>query len=69
MQQTRTYCGGLVLSETKDITTKSYENITDKDTLKFFRRLGGTETAVRCYTPMGYCIVKLTSKSQKENKL
>jgi len=35
--------------------------ITEADTLKWFRRLGGSETAVRSYTPVGYIVTRLTS--------
>ena len=38
-----------------------YNNIVDG--MRFFRRLGGTETATRCYTSRGYKVVKLVSKS------
>lgn len=47
----------------KEISLEQYENITSKDTLKWFRRLGGSETAVKTYTKLGYKTVKLTSKS------
>lgn len=47
----------------KEISLEQYENITNKDTLKWFRRLGGSETAVKSYTKLGYNVVKLTSKS------
>ena len=40
-----------------------------EDTLKWFRRLGGSETAERGYTERGYLIVKLTSTSpDRQNK-
>lgn len=47
----------------KEISLEQYENITSKDTLKWFRRLGGSETAVKSYTKKGYNVVRLTSKS------
>ena len=47
----------------KEISLEQYENITSKDTLKWFRRLGGSETAVKTYTKKGYKTVKLTSSS------
>lgn len=49
--------------ETEVITEDQYRKITDTETLKFFRRLGGSEHATRCYTSAGYLITKLTSKS------
>lgn len=45
------------------IDEKQYNNITSNDTLKWFRRLGGTETVQRCYTSAGYKVYKLTSTS------
>lgn len=47
----------------KEISLEQYENITNNDTLKWFRRLGGSETAVKTYTKLGYKTVKLTSSS------
>ena len=49
--------------ETSITSEEQYNNITNADTLKWFRRLGGSETAQHCYTPKGYRITKLTSKS------
>lgn len=49
--------------ETKEISLEQYENITSKDTLRWFRRLGGSETAIKTYTNIGYKTVKLTSSS------
>ena len=49
--------------ETEEITEKAYNRITGDDTLKWFRRLGGTETAQRGYTCRGYNITRLTSTS------
>lgn len=40
-----------------------HRNITDADTLRWFRRLGGSEYAERSYTPMGYIITRLISTS------
>ena len=55
--------------KTEAITRKQYNNICGKDTLKWFRRLGGSETAERGYTCAGYLIVKLTSTSpDRQNK-
>jgi len=54
----------------EDQTSKE---ITSADTLKFFRRLGGTESAQRSYTcagyVAGYVVTKLTSTSpDRQNK-
>jgi len=45
------------------INERQYNNITSDDALKWFRRLGGSETAQRCYTCAGYRVYKLTSIS------
>jgi len=45
----------------EDITQTQYLNITSKDTLSFFRSLGGSETATKVYTSRGYNVVKLVS--------
>ena len=44
---------------TKTITEEVYNNITSKETIKFFRRLGGTEKATR----KGGRVTKLVSTS------
>jgi hypothetical protein len=49
--------------ETKEIDMRQYNNITNDDTLKWFRRLGGSETATRSYTSRGYNVTKLISTS------
>lgn len=38
-----------------------YRKITDADTLRFFRRLGGSEYAERSHTPVGYIVTRLVS--------
>ena len=45
----------------EDITETQYNNITSKDTISFFRSLGGSETATRGYTSRGYKVVRLVS--------
>ena len=47
--------------ERKKITQENYHNYTSDDTQRFFRRLGGSETAERCYTKRGYIVTRLTS--------
>ena len=49
--------------EVTQITEKEFKNITCKDTLSFFRRLGGTETVSKCYTCYGYVPYKVVSKN------
>lgn len=44
---------------TKTITEEMYNNITSKETIKFFRGLGGTEKATR----KGGKVIKLVSTS------
>lgn len=38
-----------------------HRKITSDDTLRWFRRLGGSEYAERSYTPVGYIVTRLTS--------
>lgn len=51
------------VTEVSEITQEQYNNITSDNTLKYFRRLGGSETATRNYTERGYNVVKLISTS------
>lgn len=53
----------LTEEKTREITEREYQNIASSDTLKFFRRLGGSESAIYGYTCNGYKITKLTSTS------
>jgi hypothetical protein len=55
------------VTEVSEITQTQYNNITSDDTLKWFRRLGGTETATRGYTERGYNVVKLISTSPNKD--
>ena len=45
----------------KDLTEQHYNNMTSVETSKFFRRIGGSETATREYTSKGYIITRLVS--------
>lgn len=38
-----------------------HRKITSDDTLKWFRRIGGAEHAVRSYTPVGFIVTRLVS--------
>ena len=52
------------------ITAREYGLTTNDDTQKWFRRLGGSETAVKGYTCDGYKITRLTSTSpDKQTKI
>lgn len=53
----------LVKSETKEITDTEYDNITNKNTLSWFRKIGGSEFEHKAYTYKGYVTTKLISKS------
>ena len=51
------------------ITEKTYNRHTCEDTLRFFRRLGGSEYVSRKYTCRGYNIIRSISTSRcKENR-
>ena len=53
-----------LLEEVSEVIPRErYEFITKPATLKWFRSLGGTETAERSYTCRGYNITRLTSTS------
>lgn len=53
----------------EDIDWEQYHNITNKDTLTWFRRLGGSETVTKAYTSQGYKTVRVISTSpNKQNK-
>ena len=52
----------------KVIDSKQYNNITNSDTLKWFRRLGGTESAQKNYTSRGYNVTKLISTSPDKSE-
>lgn len=53
----------------KEITKEEHDLITNEDTVKWFRRLGGSETVTKGYTYEGYLVVKLVSTSpDKESK-
>jgi len=40
-----------------------HDKMTSPDTLRWFRRLGGTEHTERSYTPVGYIVTRLISTS------
>ena len=54
------------IEESKEVTTitdKEYNLLTNDDTVKWFRRLGGSESLQRAYTCAGYKVYKMISKS------
>lgn len=54
----------------ESISQEQYNNITNDSTLKWLRRLGGSETSIKGYTCMGYLTTKLISTSPtKETKI
>ena len=62
----RTESGKSWKSKPEEITTKEidyqhYQNFTSDDTVKFFRRIGGSETVIRNYTAYGYIPVEIIS--------
>ncbi len=50
-----------IKTETEQLTETQYNNTVSDDTQRFFRRLGGSETAEKSYTCAGYNITRLTS--------
>ena len=52
----------------EEITGEQYKNATSDDTIRFFRRLGGSETVTRGYTAAGYIITKIVSISPDRQK-
>ena len=49
--------------ETRTVTREQHRNATSDETLKAFRRLGGTESVTREYTFAGYVVTKIVSTS------
>lgn len=53
----------LIESETKEVTEEMHRNATGNDTVKWFRRLGGSEYREFQYTDCGYKCTKSISQS------
>ncbi len=51
----------LVKEETSEITKEQYTNTVEA--APFFKRLGGSEHLIKSYTPYGYQVVEIVSKS------
>ena len=47
----------------REISDKQHQSTTCEETVKWFRRLGGSETVQRSYTCAGYLVTKLISTS------
>jgi len=54
--------------EKREITKQEYRNITAAETIKFFKRLGGSESVIREYTCDGYLITQIKSTSPDREK-
>ncbi len=52
--------------ETAPIDKETYQNIVNA--APFFRRLGGSEHLTRSYTPHGYQVIEIISKSPDRDK-
>ena len=52
----------LVETEVNNITEEQYNRTVGEDTLKYFRRIGGTERAYSGYTQQGWKVTELISK-------
>ena len=52
-----------VKTEEKEIDYSTYKKIVDANTLRWFRRLGGSETAQRSHTCRGYMVTRLISRN------
>ena len=56
--------------EVTEVTERQHYLTTNDDTVKWFRRLGGSESLERSYTNQGYKVTKLISTSpDKQNKV
>ena len=47
----------------KEVSKEFYQNCTDENTFKFFRRIGGSETVQRGYTCIGYRPIRILSSN------
>ena len=56
--------------KTNEVTQRQHYLTTCDDTIKWFRRLGGSESVQRSYTKQGYLVTKLVSTSpDKQTKV
>tara|TARA_R110002153_G_scaffold111103_1_gene252736 strand:+ start:20 stop:292 length:273 start_codon:yes stop_codon:yes gene_type:complete len=58
----------LTSEHTKEIPAYEYKDTTSEDTIKYLRRLGGSEYVERGYTSVGYMVYKITSTSPDKQK-
>ena len=63
LTETRHKKGEQSTTKKEIITKRQFNNITSDETLKWFRRFGGSETAQRGYTSQGYNVYRLISRS------
>ena len=54
--------------KTEKVTKEYHDNATEDDCLKFFRRLGGSESVTREYTCSGYLVTQVVSTSPDKQK-
>ncbi len=54
-------------TQNEEITDRQYKLLTSEDTMKCFRRMGGSETATRCYTSRGYQVIELASANPERS--
>jgi len=55
--------------EIREVTEQEHENATGKETMRWFKRLGGSESRVMAYTCNGYkCIKSVSISPDRENK-
>ena len=54
--------------KTENATEQQHKYATNDDTVKWFRRLGGSETVTRSYTSHGYVVTLLVSTSPDKQK-
>lgn len=55
--------------ETRECTETEHKNATSKETMQWFKRLGGSESRVMAYTCNGYkCIKSVSTSPDRQNK-
>ena len=58
-----------VSKESKEVTSQEHENATSKEAMRWFKRLGGSESRIMGYTCGGYkCIKSVSVSPDRENK-
>ena len=55
--------------EVKEVTEQQHANATSKETVRFMKRLGGSESSVMAYTCNGYkCVKSVSISPNRQNK-